>query len=167
MSNIFINFAALASCSVLKIWNLNKLTGIVGVFNCQGAGYWPLMKVAQNEHTSTCTKLTITGRVCPNDVEFLEDVAGENWDGDCAVYAFNSGLISTSLESPFPHFSLITKHFKLKKFQLMYVGSLSKLKRKESLEVGLRTLECEIYTIAPIRVSTAHIYIYISDFSKL
>lgn len=107
--------------SVLKIWNLNKLTGIVGVFNCQGAGYWPLMKVAQNEHTSTCTKLTITGRVCPNDVEFLEDVAGENWDGDCAVYAFNS-------------------------------GSLSKLKRKESLEVGLRTLECEIYTIAPIRV---------------
>ncbi|XP_038878350.1 probable galactinol--sucrose galactosyltransferase 2 [Benincasa hispida] len=107
--------------SVLKIWNLNKFTGIVGVFNCQGAGHWPLMKVAQNEHTSTCTKLTITGSVCPDDVEFLEDVAGENWDGDCAVYAFNS-------------------------------GSLSKLKRKESLEVGLRTLECEIYTITPIRV---------------
>ncbi|KAG7023090.1 putative galactinol--sucrose galactosyltransferase 2 [Cucurbita argyrosperma subsp. argyrosperma] len=107
--------------SVLKIWNLNKLTGIVGVFNCQGAGQWPLMKVAQNEDTSKSTNLTITGSVRPNDVEFLEDVAGENWDGDCAVYAFNS-------------------------------GSLSKLKRKESVEVGLRTLECEIYTIAPIRV---------------
>ena len=82
-------------CSILKIWNLNKLTGIVGVFNCQGAGQWPLMKVAQNEDTSKSTNLTITGSVRPNDVEFLEDVAGENWDGDCAVYAFNSGLIST------------------------------------------------------------------------
>ena len=41
----------------------------------------------------------------------------------------------------------------------MFVGSLSKLKRKESVEVGLRTLECEIYTIAPIRVSK-DIYIY-------
>ncbi|KAL9266268.1 putative galactinol--sucrose galactosyltransferase 2, partial [Drosera capensis] len=30
--------------SLLKIWNLNKLVGVVGVFNCQGAGNWPLMK---------------------------------------------------------------------------------------------------------------------------
>lgn len=93
---------ALTSCSVLKIWNLNKLTGIIGVFNCQGAGHWPLMKVAKSEETSTCTKLSLTGSVCPNDVEFLEDVAGENWDGDSAVYAFNSGLIFSSLESFFP-----------------------------------------------------------------
>uniref|UniRef100_A0A0A0LU62 galactinol--sucrose galactosyltransferase n=1 Tax=Cucumis sativus TaxID=3659 RepID=A0A0A0LU62_CUCSA len=113
--------------SVLKIWNLNKLTGIIGVFNCQGAGHWPLMKVAKSEETSTCTKLSLTGSVCPNDVEFLEDVAGENWDGDSAVYAFNS-------------------------------GSLSKLKRKESLQVGLRTLECEIYTISPIRVFSNDIH---------
>lgn len=67
------------------------------MFNCQGAGNWPLMEVAENEDSSTSRKLTITGSFCPNDVEFLEDVAGENWDGDCAVYAFNSGLICTSL----------------------------------------------------------------------
>ncbi|KAA0057808.1 putative galactinol--sucrose galactosyltransferase 2 isoform X1 [Cucumis melo var. makuwa] len=139
--------------SVLKIWNLNKLTGVIGVFNCQGAGHWPLMEVAKNEETSTCTKLTLTGSFCPNDVEFLEDVAGENWDGDCAVYAFNSGLTFSSLESFFPpHFYLINRQLKLKKLQLMFVGSLCKLKRKESLQVGLRTLECEIYTISPIRV---------------
>lgn len=34
---------------------------------------------------------SLTGHVSPMDVEFLEDVAGEEWNGDCAVYAFNSG----------------------------------------------------------------------------
>ncbi|KAA8519248.1 hypothetical protein F0562_013504 [Nyssa sinensis] len=29
--------------SLLKIWNLNKFTGVIGVFNCQGAGSWPCL----------------------------------------------------------------------------------------------------------------------------
>lgn len=75
---------------MLKIWNLNKLTGVVGVFNCQGAGTWP-MKQAESVENSKLTDTSISGRVSPHDVEFLEEIAGETWTGDSAVYAFNSG----------------------------------------------------------------------------
>jgi raffinose synthase len=74
--------------SLLKIWNLNKLTGVIGVFNCQGAGSWPMKPLE-----STPTRLTISGKIRPIDVEFLEEVAGENWNGDCILYAFNAGPI--------------------------------------------------------------------------
>ncbi|XVF49744.1 hypothetical protein PTKIN_Ptkin04bG0038200 [Pterospermum kingtungense] len=77
--------------SLLKIWNLNKLSGVVGVFNCQGAGNWPLEQATKDMAT---TPSSISGKVSPCDVEFLEEVAGENWNGDCAVYAFNSGSLS-------------------------------------------------------------------------
>ena len=70
----------------MKIWNLNKLTGVLGVFNCQGAGIWPL----KYNPLDTIPEV-LSGRVIPNDVEFLEEVAGDNWHGECAVYAFNSG----------------------------------------------------------------------------
>lgn len=75
-------------CSLLKIWNLNKLSGVLGVFNCQGAGSWPLKQTIKDMPS---TPLVISGNVSPCDVEFIEDVAGENWNGDFAVYAFNSG----------------------------------------------------------------------------
>ncbi|KAG4171080.1 hypothetical protein ERO13_A12G186351v2 [Gossypium hirsutum] len=77
--------------SLLKIWNLNKLSGVVGVFNCQGAGSWPLKQTIKDMPS---TPLVISGNVSPCDVEFIEDVAGENWNGDFAVYAFNSGSLS-------------------------------------------------------------------------
>ncbi|XWS47860.1 hypothetical protein CRYUN_Cryun13aG0021700 [Craigia yunnanensis] len=104
--------------SLLKIWNLNKLSGVIGVFNCQGAGSWPL-KEATKEMASTPS--SISGNMSPCDVEFIEEVAGENWNGDCAVYAFNS-------------------------------GSLSKLPKNRNIKVSLATLECETYTISPVRV---------------
>ncbi|XP_027358745.1 probable galactinol--sucrose galactosyltransferase 2 [Abrus precatorius] len=102
--------------SLLKIWNMNILTGVIGVFNCQGAGSWPLKSLK-----SAPSHITISGKVRPLDVEFLQEVAGENWNGDCVVYAFNAGL-------------------------------LSKLSSRGKLEVSLETLQCEIYTVSPIRV---------------
>ncbi|KAL6973127.1 galactinol--sucrose galactosyltransferase [Sarracenia purpurea var. burkii] len=106
--------------SLLKIWNLNKLSGVVGVFNCQGAGSWPLKQAAQDITISTSTDV-LTSQICPLDVEFLEEVADGDWNGDCVVYAFNS-------------------------------GSLSRVAQKESLEVSLGHLKCEIFTISPIKV---------------
>ncbi|KNA07604.1 hypothetical protein SOVF_170300 [Spinacia oleracea] len=76
--------------SLMKIWNLNKLSGIIGVFNCQGAGNWPL----KDSSVDTIVPEVISGQVSPNDVEFLEEVAGDNWHGHCAVYAFNSGTLT-------------------------------------------------------------------------
>ncbi|KAH7857612.1 hypothetical protein Vadar_014538 [Vaccinium darrowii] len=33
--------------SLLKIWNMNKLSGVVGVFNCQGARSWPMKQISK------------------------------------------------------------------------------------------------------------------------
>ncbi|GMJ00082.1 seed imbibition 2, raffinose synthase 2 [Hibiscus trionum] len=77
--------------SLLKIWNLNKLCGVIGVFNCQGAGNWPLKQAIKDMKT---THSAISGNVSPCDVEFIANVAGGNWNGDFAVYAFNSGSLS-------------------------------------------------------------------------
>ncbi|XP_022889901.1 probable galactinol--sucrose galactosyltransferase 2 isoform X2 [Olea europaea var. sylvestris] len=110
--------------SLLKIWNLNKLSGVIGVFNCQGAGKWPLKEGSKNVFKS----LVLSGHVSPLDVHFLGEVAGENWSGDCAVYAFHS-------------------------------GSLSKTPKEGRLEVSLLTLECEIFTISPIRILNENIHL--------
>ncbi|KAF9603072.1 hypothetical protein IFM89_033797 [Coptis chinensis] len=110
--------------SLLKIWNLNKLTGVIGVFNCQGAGCWPC-----RERTDTGSRPSpiLSGHVSPIDVEYLEQVAGDNWSGDSAVYTFNT-------------------------------KSLSKLPKRGSIEVTLGVLQCEIYTISPIREYCQGIY---------
>ncbi|XP_068665410.1 probable galactinol--sucrose galactosyltransferase 2 [Aristolochia californica] len=80
--------------SLLKIWNMNKFSGVIGVFNCQGAGNWPCRDMHQ-EGLSTAHKLSLLScDVSPSNVEFLEDVTGENWTGDCAVYAFKTGHLS-------------------------------------------------------------------------
>lgn len=107
--------------SLLKIWNMNACTGVVGVFNCQGAGW-------SNE--DKCVKVTdskcpeyITGLVRPTDVELLGDIVAkeeQGQNGDCAVYAHNA-------------------------------GSLVRLSKRGSLTVSLKVLEYEVYTITPIK----------------
>ncbi|OWM90545.1 hypothetical protein CDL15_Pgr014848 [Punica granatum] len=64
-----------------------------GVFNCQGAGPWPLKQGGLQKPITTLTFPPISTNLRPVHVEFLEEVAGENWNGDCAVYAFNSGSL--------------------------------------------------------------------------
>ncbi|GLT46719.1 hypothetical protein SLA2020_204580 [Shorea laevis] len=76
--------------SLLKIWNLNKCTGVVGVFNCQGAGTWPCMENAVQRDV----KGELSGQVCPTDIEYFEEISGKLWKGDCAVYSFNAGSLS-------------------------------------------------------------------------
>ncbi|KAJ6814248.1 stachyose synthase [Iris pallida] len=102
--------------SLLKIWNLNKFSGVVGVFNCQGAGSWPM----KEQCNSVSSLLPISGRVSPSNVEFLETLSGGNWTGDCAVYSFNS-------------------------------GDLSRVPRMGNLHVSLSTMQCEIFTVSPIK----------------
>ncbi|EPS58292.1 stachyose synthetase variant 1, partial [Genlisea aurea] len=51
----------------LKLWNLNKFGGVIGIFNCQGAGWYP------EEHRSKafpeCYK-KVSGSFSANDVEW-------------------------------------------------------------------------------------------------
>ncbi|KAK6148257.1 hypothetical protein DH2020_019169 [Rehmannia glutinosa] len=110
--------------SLLKIWNLNKLTGVIGVFNCQGAGSWPMKPAPESTQTATAS---ISGRVSPLDVEFLEEIAGETWSGDCAMYAFNT-------------------------------GTLSRVPKNKTVEVSLGVLECEIFTVSPIKLFNGNVH---------
>nr|CAB3487407.1 unnamed protein product [Digitaria exilis] len=77
--------------SLLKIWNLNKFSGVIGVFNCQGAGQWvwPVKDIAY-----VPTSINITGHLSPSDVESIEEIAGHNWNGESAVYAYSSCSLS-------------------------------------------------------------------------
>nr|XP_034920266.1 probable galactinol--sucrose galactosyltransferase 2 isoform X1 [Populus alba]XP_034920267.1 probable galactinol--sucrose galactosyltransferase 2 isoform X1 [Populus alba] len=75
-------------CSLLKVWNVNKCTGVVGVFNCQGAGWCKIEKKTRIHDT---TPGTLTASVRASDVDCIAQVAGANWDGETVVYAYKSG----------------------------------------------------------------------------
>ncbi|PSR96710.1 Galactinol--sucrose galactosyltransferase [Actinidia chinensis var. chinensis] len=53
--------------TMLKIWNLNKFTGVLGTFNCQGGGWCP--ETRRNKSVSECSR-TVTCFVSPNDIEW-------------------------------------------------------------------------------------------------
>lgn len=76
--------------SLLKIWNLNNCTGVIGVFNCQEAGIWPCLK---NPVKANVNAAKISGQVSPADIEYFEEVSGTHWTGDCAVFSFSSGKV--------------------------------------------------------------------------
>ncbi|CAI9088136.1 OLC1v1022382C1 [Oldenlandia corymbosa var. corymbosa] len=74
--------------SLLKIWNLNDFNGVVGVFNCQGAGWCRVGKknLIHNEQPGT-----ITGTIRATDVNYLPRVAHDQWTGNAAVYSHVRG----------------------------------------------------------------------------
>ncbi|ERN03133.1 stachyose synthase [Amborella trichopoda] len=53
--------------TILKIWNLNKFSGVVGAFNCQGAGWDP--KEQRIKGYSQCYK-PMSSSVCVQDIEW-------------------------------------------------------------------------------------------------
>ncbi|KAJ7976799.1 Alkaline alpha-galactosidase seed imbibition protein [Quillaja saponaria] len=76
--------------SLLKIWNLNKCSGVVGVFNCQGAGWCKDTKRTRIHDESPGT---LTGSVRATDVDLMSQVFGADWKGDTVVYAYRSGEV--------------------------------------------------------------------------
>ncbi|RRT63016.1 hypothetical protein B296_00038175 [Ensete ventricosum] len=56
--------------------------------NFQDNRTWPCLKVPSIP-SSEVTYLT--AHVSPGDVEYLEEVAGDDWTGDCAVYSYHDG----------------------------------------------------------------------------
>ncbi|KAK3009637.1 LOW QUALITY PROTEIN: hypothetical protein RJ639_015176 [Escallonia herrerae] len=74
--------------SLLKIWNLNDFNGVVGVFNCQGAGWCKVGKknLIHNEKPDT-----ITGIIRAKDVDYLPKVVNDGWSGDAIIYSHLGG----------------------------------------------------------------------------
>ncbi|KAM2193418.1 hypothetical protein ACFX1R_027704 [Malus domestica] len=79
--------------SLLKIWNMNKYTGVLGVYNCQGAAW----STAERKNTFHETKSeAITGLIRGRDVHLIAEAAVDNdWKGDCAVYSHRTGELVT------------------------------------------------------------------------
>ncbi|GKV36479.1 hypothetical protein SLEP1_g44606 [Rubroshorea leprosula] len=76
--------------SLLKIWNVNDFTGVVGIFNCQGAGW---CKVGKTNLIHDEQPGTITGFVRAKDVDYLPKVAHEGWNGDAIFYSHLGGEV--------------------------------------------------------------------------
>ncbi|KAL2249468.1 UNVERIFIED_CONTAM: putative galactinol--sucrose galactosyltransferase 6 [Sesamum indicum] len=79
--------------SLLKIWNMNKYTGVLGVYNCQGAA-WNSVERKNTFHQTNSEAITsyIRGR----DVHLIADVSFDsNWDGKVALYSYRTGELNT------------------------------------------------------------------------
>ncbi|KAL3824516.1 hypothetical protein ACJIZ3_020545 [Penstemon smallii] len=78
---------------LLKIWNVNKYTGVLGVYNCQGAA-WNSIERKNTFHQTKSE--AITGYVRGRDVHHISDVAlDSNWDGTVALYSHKTGALLT------------------------------------------------------------------------
>ncbi|XP_077237942.1 raffinose synthase family protein isoform X2 [Tasmannia lanceolata] len=70
--------------SLLKIWNMNQYTGVLGVYNCQGAA-WNSIEKKNMFHQTGTEALSCVVRGC--DVHLLAAAATDpDWNGDCVVY---------------------------------------------------------------------------------
>uniref|UniRef100_A0A803MAA6 galactinol--sucrose galactosyltransferase n=1 Tax=Chenopodium quinoa TaxID=63459 RepID=A0A803MAA6_CHEQI len=76
--------------SLLKIWNVNKCSGVVGVFNCQGAGWCKIEKKTRIHDTAPGTLSSFVHAI---DVDSIAEVAGPDWNGEVIVYMYQSGEV--------------------------------------------------------------------------
>lgn len=107
--------------SLLKIWNLNDRNGVVGVFNCQGAGW---CKIGKKNLIHDEQPGTITGIIRARDVEYLPRVAGDGWNGDAVVYShLNGDLVYLVKDSSLP-ITLKAREYEV--FTVIPVAELSK-----------------------------------------
>ncbi|PUZ52033.1 hypothetical protein GQ55_6G238200 [Panicum hallii var. hallii] len=74
--------------SILKIWNLNEHSGVIGAFNCQGAGW---CRVGKKNLVHDEQPGTVTGVIRARDVDYLAKVADQSWNGDVIVYSHVGG----------------------------------------------------------------------------
>ncbi|KAL3851086.1 hypothetical protein ACJIZ3_012968 [Penstemon smallii] len=116
--------------TLLKIWNLNDFNGVVGVFNCQGAGWCKVEKknLIHNEQPGT-----ISGIIRAKDVDYLPRIANDKWNGDSIVYSHLHGeLVYLPKNSSLP----IT--LKAREYEVFTVVPVTELSNKISFApIGL------------------------------
>ncbi|CAN0901189.1 Galactinol--sucrose galactosyltransferase [Linum grandiflorum] len=98
--------------TMLKIWNINKYTGVMGMFNCQGGGWCPESQrnksAPQFCHSISCT-------ASPNDIEWYSGKTPISTKGvtTYAVYMCKAKKLKLLKYSGTCHFSLQPLEFEL------------------------------------------------------
>ncbi|KAL7138491.1 hypothetical protein ABFS83_10G167800 [Erythranthe nasuta] len=105
--------------SLLKIWNTNKCAGIVGVFNCQGAGW---CKIEKKTRIHDASPGTLTSSVQATDVDGISEIAGSEWNGEAVVYAYKSGEILR-----LPNGASLPVTLKVLEYELFHICPLKKI----------------------------------------
>lgn len=105
--------------SLLKIWNVNKCTGAVGVFNCQGAGW---CKVAKKTRIHNADPGTLTGSISTQDVDSIAQLAGPDWDGQAIVYSYKSGEVIR-----LPKGATLPVTLKVLEYELFHISPLKEI----------------------------------------
>ncbi|KFK26267.1 hypothetical protein AALP_AA8G224800 [Arabis alpina] len=92
-SDCLFNDPARDGVSLLKIWNMNKYTGVLGVYNCQGAAWSSTERKNIFHQTKTDC---LTGSIRGRDVHLISEASTDPsiWNGDCAVYSQSRGELS-------------------------------------------------------------------------
>lgn len=72
----------------MKIWNHNDYSGVLGVFNCQGAGWCTVGKknLIHDEQPGT-----VTGIIRSRDVCCSPKIAGDGWNGNAIIFSHLGG----------------------------------------------------------------------------
>ncbi|KAL9268883.1 putative galactinol--sucrose galactosyltransferase 6 [Drosera capensis] len=80
--------------SLLKIWNMNKYTGVIGVYNCQGAAWNTRERINTFHQTGTDA---LTSHIQGQDVHLIAEAATdpESWTGDSAIYSHRNNQLFT------------------------------------------------------------------------
>ncbi|KVI06288.1 galactinol--sucrose galactosyltransferase-like [Cynara cardunculus var. scolymus] len=108
--------------SVLKIWNLNKFTGVLGAFNCQGGGWCPKSRQNKLHFEAKCT---LTCLASPKDIEW------SNKSGRSFIPIQGVGAFAVYMNR--------RRTMKILKFT-------------DSLEIALSPYNYELLTVSPVRV---------------
>ncbi|KAM0878030.1 hypothetical protein ACQ4PT_035118 [Festuca glaucescens] len=109
--------------TLLKIWNMNKFTGVLGVYNCQGAAWSSAEKKNVFHDAGGSGAGALTCGVKGRDVHLIAEAVTDGcagWSGDCALYR-HAG------------------------------GDLVVLRDGAALPVSLKVLEHDVLTVSPIK----------------
>ncbi|KAL7189781.1 hypothetical protein ACSBR1_039421 [Camellia fascicularis] len=94
--------------SLLKIWSMNKYTGVLGVYNCQGAA-WNTIERKNTFHQTGSEAITGLVRGC--DVHLIGDVAMDpEWNGDSAIYSHRGELFTLPYNAAMPISLKVLEH---------------------------------------------------------
>ncbi|KAL3651580.1 flavodoxin-like fold protein [Castilleja foliolosa] len=107
--------------SLLKIWNMNDFSGVVGVFNCQGAS-WCRENIKYQIHDEEPE--AISSILQATDVQYLPSIAQNGWNGDCVVYSHKAGKLTYLQETTALPIQLKAREYEV--FTVVPVKQLSK-----------------------------------------